>query len=94
MKFPSIEDMDNITNDFWTKWGFPNCPGSIDTNNKRINAPVHSCSMFRNYKCIFSIVLQAVVDANHRLIAIDVGAYGKESDGGIFSQIKIKIEGV
>jgi len=85
MKFPSSEDMDNITNDFWTKWGFPNCSGSIDGKHIRINAPVHSGSMFRNYKCFFSIVLQAVVDANYRFLAIDVGAYGKESDGGIFS---------
>jgi len=85
MKFPSSEDMDNITNDFWTKWGFPNCSDSIDGKHIRINAPVHSGSMFRNYKCFFSIVLQAVVDANYRFLAIDVGAYGKESDGGIFS---------
>lgn len=85
MKFPSSEDMDNITNDFWTKWGFPNCSGSIDGKHIRINAPVHSGSMFRNYKCFFSIVLQAVVDANYRFLAIGVGAYGKESDVGIFS---------
>lgn len=77
--------MDNITNDFSTKWGFPNCSGSIDGKHIRINAPVHSGSMFRNYKCFFSIVLQAVVDANYRFLAIDVGAYVKESDGGIFS---------
>jgi hypothetical protein len=85
MKFPSSEDMDNITNDFWTKWGFPNCSGSIDGKHIRINAPAHSGSMFRNYKCFFSIVLQAVVDANYRFLAVDMGAYGKESDGGIFS---------
>ena len=85
MKFPSSEEMVNINNDFWTKWKFPNCSGSIDGKHIRIKAPMHSGSMFRNYKSFFSIVLQAVVDANYRFITIDVGAYGKESDGGIFS---------
>lgn len=85
MKFPSRADMVNINNDFWRKWRFPNCSGSIDGKHIRINAPKHSGSMYRNYKSFFSIVLQAVVNANYRFIAIDVGAYGKESDGGIFS---------
>lgn len=53
MNFPSREDMDNITNDFWTKWRFPNCSGSIHGKHIRINAPVHSGSMFRNYKFFF-----------------------------------------
>ncbi|KAJ8866898.1 hypothetical protein PR048_032760 [Dryococelus australis] len=41
--------------------------------------------MHRNYKQYFSLVLQAVVNTKYRFIAIDVGAYGKASDGGIFS---------
>lgn len=95
MKIPSSEDMDKITNDFGTKWGFPNCSVSVDTKHIiQINALVHSGSTFRNYKWFFSIVLQAVVDANYRIIAIDARAYGKDSDGEIFSQIKIKIEAV
>lgn len=40
--------------------------------------------MFYNYKKYFSVVLQGVVDANCQFIAIDVGGYGKQSDGGTF----------
>ena len=40
--------------------------------------------MFYNYKTYFSIVLQGLVDANYKFINIDVGGYGKQSDGGTF----------
>lgn len=40
--------------------------------------------MFFNYKKYFSVVLQGIADANYKLIAIDVGGYGKQSDGGAF----------
>jgi len=43
--------------------------------------------MFYNYKQYFSIVLVAVIDAKYRFIMINVGGYGKDSDGGILCNI-------
>lgn len=40
--------------------------------------------MFYNCKNYFSIVLQAVADAQYRFIIIDVGGFGKQSDDGTF----------
>lgn len=85
MPFPKNEDMESISEEFWNKWKFPYCVGCIDGKHIRIQNPKHSGSMYRNYKQYFSIVLQAVAGPNYKFITIDVGAYSKESDGGIFS---------
>lgn len=50
-----------------------------------IQAPENSGTQFHNYKGSFSIVLLAVVDARYCFRMIDVGAYGKSSDGGTLS---------
>lgn len=85
MPRPTEELFRNVAYDYWTMWNFPNCIGSIDGKHIRIQCPPHSGSMNYNYKKYFSIVLQAVADANCKFIAIEVGGYGKQSDGGTFS---------
>ena len=42
--------------------------------------------MYYNYKGYYSIALQALVDAQYKFIKIEVGGYGKQSDGGTFSK--------
>ncbi|KAL3213372.1 hypothetical protein MRX96_035432 [Rhipicephalus microplus] len=37
----------------------------------------------------YSIVLQAVVDCNYKFVMADVGAYDKQSDGGVLEQSKL-----
>ena len=50
----------------------------------RIKKPDNSGSLYYNYKKIFSIVLQAVVDTRYRFIIIDVGGYGCQHDATTF----------
>lgn len=84
MPFPTKERFKTISRDFYKLWNFPNVIGAIDGKHVRIICPKNTGSMFFNYKKYFSVVLQAVVDANYQFIAIDVGGYGKQSDGGTF----------
>jgi len=84
MPVPPTEMLLATSNKFCLKWNFPNCVGSIDGIHIRLKCPSNSGSMYYNYKKYYSVVLQVLADARYRCIAIDVGAYGKQSDSGIF----------
>jgi hypothetical protein len=71
--------------DFMHKWQMPNCLGALDGKHISIFAPQKSGSLYHNYKGNYSLVLMALVDANYKYLIIDVGAYGSNSDGGIFA---------
>lgn len=86
---PEECDINGIVQEFWNRWKFPNCVGCIDGKHIRIKQPDHSGAMYRNYKQYFSIVLQGVAGPDYKFLAIDVGAYGKESDGGIFKHSRL-----
>lgn len=81
MPVPKEEDWRYITAEFLERWDFPNCLGSIDGKHVVIQAPPCSGLQFYNYKGSYSVVLLAVVNANYCFRVVDVGAYGKGSDG-------------
>ncbi|GFX58656.1 DDE Tnp4 domain-containing protein [Trichonephila clavipes] len=57
--------------------------------NIRIKAPKNSGSLFYNYKDYHSMVMLAVVDADCKFTAVDVGYYGREGDAGIYLKSEI-----
>lgn len=86
---PTSEQLANNETKYASKCNFPNCIGAIDGKHVRIKAPSNSGSLYYNYKEYYSIVLLAVVDADCKFSAIDVGSYGREGDAGIYLKSKI-----
>lgn len=80
----TMVDFKTKADEFWTKWNFPNSILAIDGKHLRIRCPNNSGSLYFNNKDYFLTVLLAMIDANYKFVAIDVGSYGKEGDSGIF----------
>ncbi|XP_036146638.1 putative nuclease HARBI1 isoform X1 [Monomorium pharaonis] len=82
----SHENWYKISECFSNKWNFPHCVGAIDGKHIIIQCPAKAGSSFYNYKSTHSIVLLAICDANYMFLFVDIGAYGRRSDGGIFKE--------
>lgn len=89
MPKPTPEMWTSIAENFECLWNFPNCIGAIDGKHVNIRAPWNSGSLYYNYKNFFSTVLLAVADAKYKFIIVDIGAYGRNSDGGILTSSKL-----
>ncbi|XP_024885604.1 protein ALP1-like [Temnothorax curvispinosus] len=81
---PTEENWSRIAKDFELICQFPHCIDAIDGKHVEIQAPPRSGSCYYNYKGRHSINLLAVSDAKNRFIIVDIGAEGRQSDGGVF----------
>ncbi|XP_064632850.1 uncharacterized protein LOC135491117 [Lineus longissimus] len=84
MPQPTLQQWEDIAAGFWSKWQFPNCIGAIDGKHVLIFAPKNSGTKFFKYKKTFSVDLLALVDHRYCFVAVDIGSFGSNSDGGIF----------
>jgi hypothetical protein len=89
MPTPTRTTWSQIVNDFCDLWNFPNCIGAINGKHMKVQAPPNSGSRYFNYKHNFSVVLFALVDARYKFTVVDIGSYGRNSDGGIFAHSKL-----
>lgn len=86
MPKPTEQTWREIEKGFEKIWHFPNCLGSLDGKHINLICPINAGSTYFNYKNEHSIVLLGLVDAHYRFIIVDVGAYGRNSDGGIYQE--------
>ncbi|CAK1604032.1 unnamed protein product [Parnassius mnemosyne] len=86
MPQPTEQMWREIAKGFENVWHFPNCIGALDGKHISIICPINAGSTCYNYKNEHSIVLLALVDAHYRFIMVDVGANGRNSDGGIYQE--------
>ncbi|XP_014204260.1 uncharacterized protein LOC106636385 [Copidosoma floridanum] len=91
MPVTTVEKFKGITSKFNERWNFPHVLGAIDSKHIRVKYPEHSGSQYFNYKGYYSIVLQALVEADYKFIVIDVGGYGQQRDGGTFRALDLCI---
>jgi hypothetical protein len=89
MPFVTENVLQEIADEFEMQWNFPNCVGAIDRKHVHIRCPESSGSQFYNYKSYFFIHLQAIVDAKYKFMAVDIGAYRRQSDSGMFTESSV-----
>ncbi|XP_055585405.1 uncharacterized protein LOC129738243 [Uranotaenia lowii] len=82
---PTEQDWKKYAEEYTEKWNFPNCCGAVDGKHVAIQCPANSGSVYFNHKGFHSIVLMAVCNAKYEFLMVDIGGFGGNSDGGLFS---------
>ncbi|KAJ8939215.1 hypothetical protein NQ314_011205 [Rhamnusium bicolor] len=80
---PTEEQWKSVANDFHNLWHFLNCIGALDGKHVVMQAIPNSGFTNYNYKGAHGLVLMAICDAYLRFTLVDIGAAGRQSDGGV-----------
>ncbi|XP_040286669.1 uncharacterized protein LOC120999712 [Bufo bufo] len=84
---PTTQQWLQIAEKFWDVCQFPNCAGALNGKRIRILKRSGSESECVSYKEYFSVVVMAVVDAQYRFLAVDVGACGRTNDSWLLEDL-------
>ena len=93
INFPKHDvDFEGISRRFFDRFQFPNCVGAVDHTHIPITKPKKSEDprSYFDYKNDYSIHLQAVCDADTRILFYHIGAPGKNNDGGVMEMSGLK----
>jgi hypothetical protein len=85
MPQPNKEKWLHISQGFQENSDFHNSIGAVDSKHIRIVKPLHSGSLYYNYKSYFSIHLLAICDANYCFIYVDIGDFRKNNNSSIYN---------
>nr|CAI5829784.1 unnamed protein product [Callosobruchus analis] len=86
MPFPTTEMLEKSANDYENLWNFPNYVASIDGKHVRIKCPKKLARNSTIIKDFFCGPPSAVELIDYKFLNVDVGAYGRQSDSGVFSE--------
>ncbi|XP_050024674.2 uncharacterized protein [Dermacentor andersoni] len=86
----SADEWLRIASDFEERWNIPHCVGAFDGKHVAIECPSKSGSEDRNYKNFFGKSLLPISDACYRLLYVEIGHHGSDSDGGVFSRSRLQ----
>lgn len=93
MKVPTTqEEWRKVAAEFHRLWNYPNCLGACDGRKILVVKPHNNGSCVFDHKGHTSIILMALVGANHKFLYVDVGTNGKVSDGGVWDKCSLKTD--
>ena len=81
----SPEEWRLIAKFFEDKWNFPHALGALDGKHVIMQCPARGGSDYFTYKKTHSIVLLAVCDGQYKVLLVDIGDTGRQSDGSVYS---------